>query len=149
MSSFSLNSFPKVCLKSRKRVGRGIGSGMGKTSTRGVKGQKSRSGVAIKGFEGGQTPIHMLIPKRGFKSRKKPLLTVTLNRIVEVCLKHGLQSITLDKKFLLDNAFISSEKQKVKFVLGRTKLENIPSINFDKNLFLASSSFIKSVIIVN
>ncbi|MEO1687906.1 MAG: 50S ribosomal protein L15, partial [Pseudomonadota bacterium] len=50
--------------KKRKRVGRGIGSGMGKTSTRGVKGQKSRSGVAIKGFEGGQMPIHMRLPKR-------------------------------------------------------------------------------------
>jgi large subunit ribosomal protein L15 len=52
--------------KSRTRVGRGIGSGKGKTATRGVKGQKSRSGVAIKGFEGGQMPIHMRLPKRGF-----------------------------------------------------------------------------------
>jgi large subunit ribosomal protein L15 len=50
----------------RKRVGRGIGSGKGKTAGRGVKGQKSRSGVAIKGFEGGQMPIHMRLPKRGF-----------------------------------------------------------------------------------
>ena len=54
--------------KNRKRVGRGIGSGMGKTGGRGVKGQKSRSGVAIKGFEGGQMPIHMRLPKRGFKN---------------------------------------------------------------------------------
>lgn len=52
--------------KSRLRVGRGIGSGKGKTAGRGVKGQKSRSGVAIKGFEGGQMPIHMRLPKRGF-----------------------------------------------------------------------------------
>lgn len=51
---------------SRKRVGRGIGSGTGKTSGRGVKGQKSRSGVAIKGFEGGQMPIYRRLPKRGF-----------------------------------------------------------------------------------
>lgn len=51
---------------SRKRVGRGIGSGKGKTSGRGVKGQKSRSGVAIKGFEGGQMPIYRRLPKRGF-----------------------------------------------------------------------------------
>ena len=50
------------------RVGRGIGSGKGKTAGRGVKGQKSRSGVAIKGFEGGQMPIHMRLPKRGFNS---------------------------------------------------------------------------------
>ena len=54
--------------KSRTRVGRGIGSGKGKTAGRGHKGQKSRSGVAIKGFEGGQMPIHRRLPKRGFKN---------------------------------------------------------------------------------
>ena len=54
--------------KARKRVGRGIGSGKGKTAGRGVKGQKSRSGVAIKGFEGGQMPLHRRLPKRGFKN---------------------------------------------------------------------------------
>ncbi|MEL7232549.1 MAG: 50S ribosomal protein L15, partial [Pseudomonadota bacterium] len=57
--------------KARKRVGRGIGSGKGKTAGRGVKGQKSRSGVSINGFEGGQMPIHMRLPKRGFTSRNK------------------------------------------------------------------------------
>lgn len=59
--------------KSKTRVGRGIGSGKGKTSGRGVKGQKSRSGVAINGFEGGQMPIHRRLPKRGFNniSRKE------------------------------------------------------------------------------
>lgn len=145
MSVFSLNSFPKTSLKSRKRVGRGIGSGMGKTSTRGVKGQKSRSGVAIKGFEGGQTPIHMLLPKRGFKSRKKSLLPITLNRISEVCSKNSLKSVVLDKKFLLDNKLISSEKQEVKFVLGRTKLNNIPSITFEEKSIIASSSFVNAV----
>ena len=54
--------------KARKRVGRGIGSGTGKTAGRGVKGQKSRSGVAINGYEGGQMPIHMRLPKRGFNN---------------------------------------------------------------------------------
>ncbi|MXP14445.1 50S ribosomal protein L15 [Altererythrobacter confluentis] len=54
--------------KSRMRVGRGIGSGKGKTSGRGQKGQKARSGVAIKGFEGGQMPLHMRLPKRGFNN---------------------------------------------------------------------------------
>ena len=54
--------------KSRMRVGRGIGSGKGKTGGRGQKGQKSRSGVAIKGFEGGQMPLHMRLPKRGFNN---------------------------------------------------------------------------------
>jgi large subunit ribosomal protein L15 len=52
--------------KAKKRLGRGIGSGLGKTSGRGVKGQKARSGVAIKGFEGGQMPLHRRLPKRGF-----------------------------------------------------------------------------------
>ena len=54
--------------KDRMRVGRGIGSGKGKTGGRGVKGQKSRTGVAIKGFEGGQMPLHRRLPKRGFKN---------------------------------------------------------------------------------
>ncbi|WOR13924.1 50S ribosomal protein L15 [Hyphomonas sp. FCG-A18] len=57
--------------KNRHRVGRGVGSGKGKTGGRGVKGQKSRSGVAINGFEGGQMPIYMRLPKRGFTSRNK------------------------------------------------------------------------------
>ena len=54
--------------KTKKRVGRGIGSGTGKTSARGHKGQKSRSGVAIKGFEGGQMPLYRRLPKRGFNN---------------------------------------------------------------------------------
>ena len=56
--------------KNRTRVGRGPGSGKGKTAGRGIKGQKSRSGVAIKGFEGGQMPLYQRLPKRGFNSRK-------------------------------------------------------------------------------
>ncbi|MCJ8324833.1 MAG: 50S ribosomal protein L15 [Rhizobiales bacterium] len=67
-----------------KRVGRGIGSGKGKTCGRGVKGQKSRSGVAIKGFEGGQMPIHMRLPKRGFNNIfAKKLTGVNIGRIQE------------------------------------------------------------------
>ena len=62
-----LNNRPKLN-KSKIRVGRGIGSGKGKTSGRGVKGQKSRSGVAIKSFEGGQMPLYRRLPKRGFKT---------------------------------------------------------------------------------
>ena len=54
--------------KARKRVGRGIGSGKGKTAGRGVKGQKARTGVAVKGFEGGQMPLHRRLPKRGFNN---------------------------------------------------------------------------------
>jgi large subunit ribosomal protein L15 len=62
--------------KPRKRVGRGIGSGTGKTSGRGVKGQKARSGVAIKGFEGGQMPIYRRLPRRGFTPRNKVVYQV-------------------------------------------------------------------------
>ena len=68
--------------KARKRVGRGIGSGSGKTGGRGVKGQKSRSGVAINGFEGGQMPLYRRLPKRGFNNIfAKEFVTVSLARI--------------------------------------------------------------------
>ena len=65
-----LNNRQKI-KKFKIRVGRGIGSGKGKTAGRGMKGQKSRTGVSINGFEGGQMPLHMRMPKHGFKSRKK------------------------------------------------------------------------------
>ncbi len=68
--------------KSRKRLGRGIGSGLGKTSGRGMKGQKSRSGVSIKGFEGGQMPIYRRLPKRGFHNPfKKRYAVVNTGRL--------------------------------------------------------------------
>lgn len=68
--------------KSRKRVGRGAGSGMGKTAGRGVKGQKSRSGVAINGYEGGQMPLYQRLPKRGFnKPNQKQFAVVNLGLI--------------------------------------------------------------------
>jgi len=62
--------------KSRKRVGRGVGSGTGKTAGRGIKGQKSRSGVAIKGYEGGQMPLYQRLPKRGFNMRNRKKFAV-------------------------------------------------------------------------
>ncbi|KZL21174.1 50S ribosomal protein L15 [Pseudovibrio axinellae] len=69
-------------VQDRTRVGRGIGSGKGKTGGRGVKGQKSRSGVAIKGFEGGQMPLHRRLPKRGFTNIfAKDLNIVSLGRV--------------------------------------------------------------------
>ena len=84
--------------KSKKRVGRGIGSGKGKTSGRGHKGQKSRSGVAIKSFEGGQMPLYRRLPKRGFKSiKKKNIASINLSRIQEI----------IDKKKILISAKIS------------------------------------------
>ncbi len=68
--------------RAKKRLGRGIGSGLGKTSGRGVKGQKARTGVAIKGFEGGQMPLHRRLPKRGFKNLfRKEFQIVNLGRL--------------------------------------------------------------------
>ena len=77
----NLNSTLQIKIK-KMRVGRGIGSGKGKTSGRGVKGQKSRSGVAIKSFEGGQMPLYRRLPKRGFNPLKKEKIAViNLNKI--------------------------------------------------------------------
>jgi large subunit ribosomal protein L15 len=71
--------------KNRMRVGRGIGSGKGKTGGRGVKGQKSRTGVAIKGFEGGQMPLHRRLPKRGFTNIfRKEYAVINLDRLNEL-----------------------------------------------------------------
>jgi len=86
--------------KSKKRLGRGIGSGKGKTSGRGHKGQKSRSGVAIKSFEGGQMPLYRRLPKRGFKTRsirKKITAMLNLSRIQKI----------IDKKKILPNTKIN------------------------------------------
>ena len=81
-----LNTLISKNSKPKKRLGRGIGSGKGKTSGRGHKGQKSRSGVAIKSFEGGQMPLYRRLPKRGFKSlfNKKELAIISLSRIQEI-----------------------------------------------------------------
>ena len=79
-----LNNLIKIN-KKKIRVGRGIGSGKGKTSGRGHKGQKSRSGVAIKSFEGGQMPLYRRLPKRGFKSlSKKKIAILNLSKIQNI-----------------------------------------------------------------
>jgi large subunit ribosomal protein L15 len=84
--------------KLRTRIGRGIGSGKGKTGGRGVKGQKSRSGVAIKGFEGGQMPLHMRLPKRGFnKPNRKQWAEINLGR-----LQKAIDEGKLDAKKAID-----------------------------------------------
>ena len=80
--------------KNRKRVGRGQGSGMGKTATRGNKGQKSRSGYKIKrGFEGGQQPIHRRLPKIGFTSRVVKPYSINVNKVKQVA---ALEEITME-----------------------------------------------------
>ena len=109
--------------KNRKRVGRGIGSGTGKTSGRGVKGQKSRSGVAIKGFEGGKMPLHRRLPKRGFNNLfSKNYNVFNLDRI-QYFIDNGKidakQIINIDT--LLEAKLIKSERDGLK-ILGRGKL---------------------------
>ena len=80
--------------KKRMRVGRGIGSGKGKTSGRGVKGQKARTGVAIKGFEGGQMPLHRRLPKRGFNN----IHALDLNEVNLGRVQQAVEAGKLDKK---------------------------------------------------
>jgi len=91
--------------RSRTRVGRGIGSGKGKTAGRGHKGQKSRSGVAIKGFEGGQMPIHMRLPKRGFNNFTKKKYTEITTGKLQSYIDNGL--LKIDKE-ITEADFISS-----------------------------------------
>ena len=99
-----LNNRPRIN-KSKIRVGRGIGSGKGKTSGRGHKGQKSRSGVAIKGFEGGQMPIHMRLPKRGFNNFTKKRYTEITTGKLQSYIDNGL--LKIDKE-ITEADFISS-----------------------------------------
>ena len=118
-----LNSLTK--LKTKKiRVGRGIGSGKGKTSGRGVKGQKSRSGVAIKSFEGGQMPLYRRLPKRGFKSlNKKNVAILNLSKIQNI-LEKGKNNIKdiIDIKILREKKLISKKFSKLK-ILGSGELK--------------------------
>ncbi len=94
-----LNSINIKFNKKSKRVGRGIGSGKGKTSGRGHKGQKSRSGVAIKSFEGGQMPLYRRLPKRGFNTLFNKKIVATKNLI-------DIQKY-LEKKLILSNDLIN------------------------------------------
>lgn len=90
--------------KARQRVGRGVASGRGKTAGRGTKGQKSRSGVALKGFEGGQMPIHMRLPKRGFnKPNRRKLNGVNLGR-----LQQAIEAGRLDEKSIVNAAALKA-----------------------------------------
>ena len=97
-----LNSLPKSN-KKKIRVGRGIGSGKGKTSSRGHKGQKSRSGVSIKSFEGGQMPLYRRLPKRGFKSlNKNNIAILNLSKIQNILDKKKNKILnSLDLKILI------------------------------------------------
>ena len=110
--------------KKKLRVGRGIGSGKGKTSGRGVKGQKSRSGVAIKSFEGGQMPLYRRLPKRGFKSlSKKNMAIFNLSKIQNIYEKNKNEfKSSLDLKSLKEKKIINKKYLKLK-ILGTGELK--------------------------
>ena len=119
-----LNSTSKI-IRSKMRVGRGIGSGKGKTSGRGVKGQKSRSGVAIKSFEGGQMPLFRRLPKRGFNpvSRKK-IAILNLNKLQNLVEKKRINGEgTINLNFLIKNKLIKKNYNYLK-ILGNGDLKN-------------------------
>ena len=110
--------------KKKMRVGRGIGSGKGKTSARGHKGQKSRSGVAIKSFEGGQMPLYRRLPKRGFKPiNKKNIAILNLSKIQNI-LDKGSNNIKniIDLKILKEKKLINKQFLKLK-ILGSGEIK--------------------------
>jgi len=110
--------------KKKIRVGRGIGSGKGKTSSRGHKGQKSRSGVAIKSFEGGQMPLYRRLPKRGFKTfAKKNIAILNLSKIQNIYNKNLSElKNSLDLQVLKDKKIINKKFLKLK-ILGDGELK--------------------------
>ncbi|QFU16802.1 50S ribosomal protein L15 [Microvirga thermotolerans] len=110
--------------KNRMRVGRGIGSGKGKTGGRGVKGQKSRTGVSIKGFEGGQMPLHRRLPKRGFNNpNARDLNEVNLGRIQQAVEAGKLdQSAPITVDTLVAAGVLSKPRDGVK-ILGQGELK--------------------------
>ena len=130
-----LNSLVKINTK-KIRVGRGIGSGKGKTSGRGVKGQKSRSGVAIKSFEGGQMPLYRRLPKRGFKSlsklNKKKFVAILNLKDIENFLKNKKinSKEEINIKYLKDKNIVKNKFVKLK-VLGTGELKEKLTIKTD------------------
>ena len=134
----SLNNLIKVN-KKKNRVGRGIGSGKGKTSSRGHKGQKSRSGVAIKSFEGGQMPLYRRLPKRGFKTIKKNIAILNLSKIQNIIDKKDIVN-TLDLKILKEKKIIGKKFSKLK-ILGSGELKS----NLDISAHFASKQALTKI----
>ena len=128
--------------KTKIRVGRGIGSGKGKTSGRGVKGQKSRSGVAIKSFEGGQMPLYRRLPKRGFNPiSKENIAILNLNKIQSHIDKKNIKtSDTLNSDLLKKLRLINKNSLKLK-ILGSGVIKNKINIEAD----LASKSAVEKL----
>ncbi len=136
-----LNNRPKLN-KSKIRVGRGIGSGKGKTSGRGVKGQKSRSGVAIKSFEGGQMPLYRRLPKRGFKTfNRENIAILNLEKIQSFINKKTIStSEVLNSSSLKKLRLINKNSKKLK-ILGTGEIKDKINIEAD----LASKSALEKL----
>ena len=128
--------------KSKIRVGRGIGSGKGKTSGRGVKGQKSRSGVAIKSFEGGQMPLYRRLPKRGFNAINKINIAIlNLDKIQSYINKKNINTNdVLNSELLKKLKLINKNSKKLK-ILGSGEIKDKINIIAD----LASKSAVKKL----
>ena len=119
--------------KSRTRIGRGIGSGKGKTAGRGHKGQKSRSGVAIKGFEGGQMPIHMRLPKRGFNNfTRKDFAELTLGNLQNAITKGLIDKNKIITEVELNAAGIVKKSKAGIKLLNKGELKDKIEISLSK-----------------
>ena len=128
----NLNNRSKI-KKSKIRVGRGIGSGKGKTSGRGVKGQKSRSGVAIKSFEGGQMPLYRRLPKRGFNPiSKENIAVINLEKIQSFIDKKTIKASELLNADLLKKLKLINKNSKKLKILGSGEIKE--KINIEANL---------------
>ena len=127
----TLNTKDKIN-KSKMRVGRGIGSGKGKTSGRGVKGQKSRSGVAIKAFEGGQMPLYRRLPKRGFNPISRINIAImNLEKIQSFINEKTINpNDTINMELLKKLKLINKNSQKLK-ILGTGDIKDKVSIEAD------------------
>ena len=125
----TLQSIKKIKIN-KIRVGRGIGSGKGKTSGRGVKGQKSRSGVAIKSFEGGQMPLFRRLPKRGFKSYKDNKIAKINLEQIQLMVNNKKINLTekINLSLLKKNKIVSKNSKKLK-ILGSGELKD--KMNFE------------------
>ena len=127
----TLNNTTQVKIK-KMRVGRGIGSGKGKTSGRGMKGQKSRSGVAIKSFEGGQMPLFRRLPKRGFNPiKKEKIAIINLGKIQSLLDAKRINSETKIDLDLLKKANIISQSYKKIKILGSGEIKDKIDVNVD------------------
>ena len=137
----ALNNKKKIN-KSKTRVGRGIGTGKGKTSGRGVKGQKSRSGVAIKSFEGGQMPLYRRLPKRGFNPISKDRITIlNLDKIQSFIDKKNININELINSELLKKLKLINKNSKKLKILGSGEVKGKINIEAD----LASKSAIEKL----